>query len=106
MGSRKKKRRNQQPPRHGWMGILLVALVAGPGGIWWIQYKHVPPSRAAAPSPPSPLTRDEQSVFAGYAGSASCRDCHQVAYDEWRKSNHGLAERPVSPGMDAAAFQP
>lgn len=40
----------------------------------------------------------------GYAGSASCRDCHEDAYQLWAKSNHGLAERPLRTGMDAAAF--
>jgi tetratricopeptide (TPR) repeat protein len=50
------------------------------------------------------MVRDEKSAFAAYAGSESCRDCHKEAYDEWWKSNHGLAERPVSPAMDQLAF--
>jgi tetratricopeptide (TPR) repeat protein len=41
----------------------------------------------------------------GYAGSASCRQCHQDAYDLWAKSKHGLAERPMRPALDAAGFQ-
>ena len=40
---------------------------------------------------------DEKDVFAGYAGSASCKDCHGEAYDLWKTSNHAMAERqPVA----------
>ncbi|MEI6085687.1 MAG: tetratricopeptide repeat protein [Verrucomicrobiota bacterium] len=48
--------------------------------------------------------RTEPAAFATYAGSASCRDCHQTAYTEWQKSNHGLAERQLNPVMDQTAF--
>ena len=41
-----------------------------------------------------------------YAGSASCRECHADAYALWAKSDHGLAERPLRPDMDQAAFIP
>jgi tetratricopeptide (TPR) repeat protein len=41
----------------------------------------------------------------GYAGSASCRECHEDAYQLWAESNHGLAERPMRATLDAAAFQ-
>lgn len=51
------------------------------------------------------LIRNETAVvFTAYAGSESCRDCHKVAYDEWLKSNHGLAERLPMPAMDQPAF--
>jgi tetratricopeptide (TPR) repeat protein len=48
----------------------------------------------------------QEKVFARYAGSESCRECHQAAWDEWRTSNHGLAERPISPALDRLAFDP
>lgn len=41
----------------------------------------------------------------GYAGSASCRECHAEAYNLWAKSNHGLAERPVEAALDGVAFE-
>ena len=47
-----------------------------------------------------------KKASAGYAGSASCRDCHKQAYDEWRNSHHGQAERPLSAVEDRAAFDP
>ena len=47
-----------------------------------------------------PLTNE----FAAYAGSASCRDCHQADYDLWAQSHHALAERQLEPGTDRVAF--
>jgi tetratricopeptide (TPR) repeat protein len=52
------------------------------------------------------LANDPQQTFARYAGSESCRDCHAEEYALWEKSNHGLAERPVQPERDRAAFDP
>jgi predicted CXXCH cytochrome family protein len=45
-------------------------------------------------------------VFALYAGSASCRDCHRQAYDRWGSSHHAQAERPLALGLDLPAFYP
>ena len=56
----------------------------------------------AAAAPPNSSTNE----FAGYAGSESCRNCHREEYDNWRASNHGLAERGVSAELDQAAFVP
>ena len=42
----------------------------------------------------------------GYVGSGSCRECHAEAYVLWAKSHHGLAERPLRPDLDQAAFMP
>jgi predicted CXXCH cytochrome family protein len=75
---------------------LLVVVVAGSAFLVF---------RRKRPSPPASVpAHDDRQAFAAYAGSESCRDCHKVAYDEWRKSNHGLAERPPSPAMDQHAF--
>ena len=49
---------------------------------------------------------EEQKIYAGYAGSESCRECHAVECGLWLTSNHGLAERPISAGLDRAAFEP
>jgi len=48
----------------------------------------------------------EAKVFPRYAGSESCRECHPAEWEQWRTSNHGLAERPVSPALDKLAFDP
>jgi very-short-patch-repair endonuclease len=34
--------------------------------------------------------------FKGYAGSASCMDCHERFYKLWSTSRHGLAMQPYT----------
>jgi tetratricopeptide (TPR) repeat protein len=92
------------PPRRKFAGWLVAAgLVAGAAA--WLAIGHKPgasaPVRAA-----EPLLRPEAEVFAEYAGSASCRECHAAEYDQWLASNHGLAERPPRDDLEASAFDP
>jgi tetratricopeptide (TPR) repeat protein len=84
--------------------VGLLALVCGAGAVWLVKRKSPAPAAPVTSSEPPALIRNEKSVFAAYGGSESCRDCHKEAYDEWWKSNHGLAERPLSPAMDQHAF--
>ena len=66
-------------------------------------------SPAPAPKPSlalPPLLEPEVQVFARYAGSQSCRECHAVQFESWAKSNHANAERAVSTAMESAAFSP
>ncbi|MBM3853616.1 MAG: hypothetical protein FJ399_10725, partial [Verrucomicrobia bacterium] len=42
----------------------------------------------AAEPPPAP------SSPPGYAGSQSCRECHERFYNLWSTSHHGLAMQP------------
>ena len=97
-----------QPPRRPakwWLaagsGVLAAFALLLATGIVPSWFGVSTASRAAAP-----LLEPEKKVFATYAGSASCRDCHRKAYDDWAKSNHGLAERPPSLTLDKAAFEP
>jgi tetratricopeptide (TPR) repeat protein len=48
----------------------------------------------------------QEKVFADYAGSESCRACHAEAFEKWKGSHHGLAERAIDPQLDRAAFEP
>lgn len=48
----------------------------------------------------------EDEVYAQYAGSASCKECHERAFKGWQDSNHGLAERGVKLALDRDAFEP
>ena len=41
-----------------------------------------------------------------YAGSESCRACHEEAFAAWSKSHHGLAERSLRADLDTRAFEP
>jgi tetratricopeptide (TPR) repeat protein len=107
--------------------FLTVVLLLGCVLAWWRFSKHggTPAAAAAqrtanssptptpaatlAPKPPPtlpPLLEPEAQIFARYAGSQSCRECHAAQFESWAKSNHGLAERNVDAAMDTAAFSP
>ena len=71
------------------------------------SHPHAPaPEDTAASSATGPLLAPEKDVFAKYAGSDSCTECHEQAAGKWMNSNHGLAERKFSPAMDEKAFSP
>ncbi|MBI5773208.1 MAG: ammonia-forming cytochrome c nitrite reductase subunit c552 [Verrucomicrobia bacterium] len=85
-----------------------VAVLAAAGVAAWllISRSTVDVSETGPPSAPAFRLAPEKEVFARYAGSATCKDCHPQAYEAWRKSHHGLAERAVDPQLDQAAFDP
>lgn len=49
---------------------------------------------------------DRPAPLEAYAGSASCRECHEEAWNEWRTSHHARAQRDLDPALDDVAFQP
>lgn len=59
----------------------------------------------SAGAPPTSMPAGVEP-YKAYAGSYSCAECHQEAYDDWRTSHHALAQRPVSPTTDQDAFDP
>ncbi len=61
---------------------------------------------AAQPPPPTETSLSPAAVRSAYAGSITCQKCHEPEYELWSKSHHALAERPVQPQMDQAAFDP
>lgn len=91
----------------GLAALLLVQLV--------VLAFHFKSSHATPPAPhaevqpgvtvAAPAESDAQ-MYATYAGSESCRECHAEAFAQWQTSNHALAERPVSAAMDQKAFVP
>lgn len=48
----------------------------------------------------------DRETYASYGGSASCKECHEEAYEAWAKSNHGRAERLPEAKLDDAVFVP
>jgi predicted CXXCH cytochrome family protein len=82
--------------------LLLVAGVVcfGIAATVWLRK---PAAKSAAAQSESRLS--DQTVFAAYAGSTSCRECHAQAFEAWQKSHHGLAERSFRP-EDKEAFDP
>lgn len=95
-----------------WWPAAAVWLVVM--AVWWLR-----PSGTEAPtrspgggniptaSPPHEVhAAPDDEVFAAYAGSASCRDCHREQHHGWAPSNHALAERLPSNPLDRPAFDP
>lgn len=92
--------------RLGWIvgsaiaGILALA--------WWVLFPlhSNPTSRAPSRSVADQVVPDQAETYARYAGSNTCRECHQEAWDEWAASNHGMAERKLDEALDRPAFDP
>lgn len=63
------------------MACLIVAA--------WVIAGFIPAALLAAGDPAPAKTR-------GYAGSASCRECHERFYQLWSGSRHGLAMQPYT----------
>jgi tetratricopeptide (TPR) repeat protein len=81
--------------------------------LWWIVRNDEKPGPQMTTPSPAVETVDEGVVIppedathALYAGSSQCKECHEVAYDAWKNSNHGLAEREVHMDRDGEAFLP
>ena len=95
---------SQRWTRAIWAVTAVLALVAiglllrprNPAGS-----SQPPPPPPTANSTPGPA-RDDGT----YAGSSSCQECHPEAFDSWKQSHHGLAERAPNPAQDAPAFDP
>lgn len=82
-----------------------LALLLGYGVTSWLKRPAAPPDQPASPGSPAAARSDAQ-IFAQYAGSETCRDCHREQFQLWTNSHHALAERPVNPALDAPAFEP
>jgi tetratricopeptide (TPR) repeat protein len=85
-----------------WPGIALLSVVAGSCGERKPAAQTVAAGEAAVLEPFH--LEDEEAVFARYAGSQSCRECHSEEYEKWRVSNHGMAEREPDAELDGVAF--
>ena len=59
----------------------------------------------AAPSLASPMPAEETRTVP-YAGSSSCRECHDRFYELWSTSMHGLAMQPYTTGFAKARLTP
>ena len=91
----------------GW--IVLAVVLAITLAVYFGMRRQAPaPTAAARPAlePVAPVIPPEDETHAQYAGSATCKECHEAAYAGWKDSNHGLAEREYRPEMDGKAFSP
>jgi len=94
-----------------------VAIIAAATVTWAVIKEKTPsvPENTPEAKSKTPKTGNETAhwqpeeqakTFAQYAGSKSCRECHQASYDLWLGSDHQLAERLPDPKMDRGAFDP
>lgn len=90
--------------------MLVLLAVIGGLAVWMLmpatRHTEVPIALAALAEPAAFVMEDEEAVFAGYAGSQACRECHAEQYETWRHSNHGMAERLPDPTLEDPAFVP
>ncbi len=108
MSRRKKPARSRK--KIVWLG-LAVAIAGGIAGLWIWQHR----SKTPLPEANSQLRQitaaahkieSDAVTFARYAGSQSCRECHEPAFADWTNSHHALAERLVDSTLDRSAFDP
>ncbi len=92
------------------MAGVTVALVVAILWALWPQPTYTPlpvPKATVTLAKAKPFVMpDEKAVFAHYAGSASCRECHADQFAKWQSSHHGLAERKPDAKFENAAFVP
>lgn len=61
-------------------------------------------SKTTQNGPAFPFSHNNARQFK--IGADACVECHADAVEKWKKSHHGLANRPVSAAKDRAAFTP
>ena len=80
--------------------ILVVTLITA-----WIKKEMAPNASSNPLSQASFQIEPEEQAFGQYAGSESCRECHESAFELWKPSNHRFAERLPSQENDSISFQ-
>lgn len=86
----------------GVSGVLVVAM-----GVWLWWPGRSQDGQASAPSAAgAAVVEADAVVHAGYAGSASCKECHAKEHAAWEGSHHALAERVPTEALDREAFDP
>jgi tetratricopeptide (TPR) repeat protein len=86
--------------------FTLLGIIACSAAFFIFRPQPTPEPRPTAAAPNLEILAPEDEVHAGYAGSESCRKCHAAAFEKWHNSNHGLAERTITPQKDHSAFSP
>jgi tetratricopeptide (TPR) repeat protein len=88
------------------VGFLFVLILAG---LWVGAQRVIRPDWLSSRSvdlPSAYIMEPEGTAFAGYAGTASCRECHEEEWNLWMLSNHRWAERTGDVNLDDTAFDP
>ena len=114
MASKRKSRKSRPsaPPAGPslgrlWLGLLGLVALAVAGSFLWQRVSGGLPAASARPKTTAEaLVPDQAATYARYAGSSTCRECHEEAQRRWETSNHGLAERDFRADLDRPAFDP
>lgn len=83
--------------------IIAAVVIAGSSASVWLRQRGTSASKSPAVS--GAPAKADAVVYAVYAGSQSCRECHTNAFAAWQGSHHGLAERTFN-SNDLDAFHP
>jgi predicted CXXCH cytochrome family protein len=91
--------RNSRPTNRAAYVIVAAVIVFGAVAALLLRRDESKRHETSQSSP------SDRVVFAAYAGSQSCRECHTAAFAAWQNSHHSLAERAFV-ASDTQAFQP
>jgi tetratricopeptide (TPR) repeat protein len=87
--------------------LILVGALGVAGAATYFLQESPQSQPQAAPAPVErPILPPDDEVHGLYAGSSTCIECHEAAYNHWMDSNHGMAEREYQEEMDKKAFAP
>jgi hypothetical protein len=77
---------------------LALALVVGAWFFW--------PQRSELKKEPTVVSGSSAPQAQDYAGTGSCRECHEKFYQLWAPSHHGLAMQPITPTFLQTELKP
>ena len=97
----------KQPTRRKTLifALVVAAFVLGVALVFWSQRRPDAGARKTIIAT-STSTNSDTAIFATYGTSPTCKSCHEEAYQNWEKSHHALAERPMDEVLDKLAFDP
>ena len=108
-----KKRSAPQPQRKfNWPLAVVVFAVSVAVPFFILSKRHSKLESAPEfltprqPKPKVSIAEKDKAIFATYAGSESCRDCHADVFDRFKNSHHALAEQKIDVEKLKAFFEP
>jgi tetratricopeptide (TPR) repeat protein len=90
--------------KHPSIVLTLVAVIVGAAFLGLASWHYL--SSTVQPQAATPPPTTAASDVSGYAGSWSCRECHEKFYQLWAPSHHGLAMQPVTPEFVQTKLEP
>ncbi len=90
----------------GWGWFVLCGIIALAALRIWLVTRNQRSEGRSGNENSAGLDPQTEEVYSAYAGSASCKECHEEEFRLWAVSHHGLAQRSVDETVDQAAFSP